>query len=125
MRRKKAICFFGLMASLILGYTAWGARIFYVHPSVKFDPDVTPEAKKEVARWMNAQPGFFRFPFDWDRFAGELCDPYRHSLPPVIVTHHFYSNTSSASELVAYRKGHRNVVHFWFHDGTWGWPSIH
>ena len=125
MRRKKATCFFGMMAALTVGYVAWAARIFYVHSSVNFDRDVTPEARRVVVTWMDAHPGYFRFPFDWDRFAGELCDPYRNSLPPVIVTHHYYSNFSSASELLAYRKGHRNVIRFWLSNGTWMEPTVH
>ncbi len=125
MKRKNAMYFFGVMAALVVGYVAWAARIFYVRPDVKFDWDIAPDGRIEVAKWMDAHPGFFRFPFDWDRFAGELCDPYRHSLPPVIVTHHYYSNSSEAPALYVYRKGHRKVIRFWGAGKSWLKPAIY
>lgn len=125
MRRKKAIYFFGGMAFSVVGYFAWAARIHYVRPSVEFDRDVTPDAVKHVEKWMSEHTDFFSFPFDWNRFADDLCDPYKTSLTPVTVTHHYYGNYSSPSELVIYRKGQRNVVRFWWDNGAWQGPTIH
>jgi hypothetical protein len=127
MKRKKAICIFGVMAALVVGYIAWAARIFYVHPDAISDRYVTPEARKVVAIWMDAHPDFFLFPFDLDRLAGELCDPYRESLPLVSVTlcQRRYSPPSYPPELLVRRKGHRNVIRFWLSNGTWKGPTLH
>jgi hypothetical protein len=85
MKRRNAILLFGFMSLAVVGYAAWGARVFLLKPGIVFDPDVPDAARAVIRGWHDSDRFATAERFTWQAYLGRLQNPWQKGSVPVTV----------------------------------------
>ena len=85
MRKRSAFFLFSFLLVMILAYSGWCARAFWMPGRLSFDATV-PEVERSRIRGFVREREDLNRPFEWAAFAWSLAHPFEaEGNPPVLV----------------------------------------